>query len=144
MRLLYLPVKERRVDWNPSDELMRALRKDTILVSVMAANNETGVLQPIREIVVLCRERGIIFHTDAAQALGKTPINVSADNIDLSFSISLVTKGLRPGPKGVGALYVRKSAEVKLAPQIRRRRARAWTALGNAECSGNRWIGESL
>jgi len=108
----YLPVEsDGLVDLN---ELMRALRKDTILVSVMAANNETGVLQPIREIGALCRERGIIFHTDAAQAVGKTPINVGADNIDLvSISAHKVY-----GPKGVGALYVRKSAEVKIAPQI--------------------------
>lgn len=84
----------------------------TILVTIIAANNETGTLQPITEIGKLCRERGVIFHTDAAQAAGKVPLGVARQNIDL-LSIS----GHKIyGPKGVGALYVRKGVE--LAPQI--------------------------
>jgi cysteine desulfurase len=79
----------------------------------MAANNETGVLQPVAEIGKLCRERGICFHTDAAQAAGKIPINVVSDNIDL---LSISAHKLY-GPKGVGILYVRKDGP-KISPQI--------------------------
>ena len=93
-------------------QLERAIESGTILVSIMAANNETGTLQPIAEIGTLCRERGVIFHTDAAQAAGKTPLNVVKQNIDL-LSIS----GHKIyAPKGVGVLYVRKGLE--LAAQI--------------------------
>ncbi len=82
----------------------------------MAANNETGVLQPIAEIGKLCRERGVVFHSDAAQALGKIPIDVVRQNIDL-LSIS-AHKAY--GPKGVGALYVRDG--ISIVSDHRRRR----------------------
>ncbi len=85
------------------DNLKRALDDKTILVTIMSANNEIGVLQPIEEIGRLCRERGVIFHTDAAQSIGKMPINVDKQSIDL---MSIAGHKLY-GPKGVGALYVR-------------------------------------
>lgn len=95
--------------------LENAFQSDTILVSVMTANNEIGVLQPIAEIGQLCRDRNIIFHTDAAQALGKVSLDVQAMNIDL---LSMTAHKLY-GPKGIGALYVRrKKPRVQLAPQM--------------------------
>lgn len=96
-------------------ELEQALRPDTILVSVMAANNEIGVLQPLAEIGALCRSRRILFHTDAAQALGKIPLDVEALQIDL---MSMTAHKLY-GPKGVGALYLRgHNPRVQLAAQL--------------------------
>jgi cysteine desulfurase len=109
----YLPVQENgRLDLV---QLQAALREDTLLVSVMAANNEIGVLQPLAEIGRLCRQRGVFFHADAAQALGKIPLDVEAMSIDL---LSITAHKLY-GPKGIGALYRRQgSAGVKLAPQL--------------------------
>ncbi len=95
--------------------LEKALRPDTILVSVMAANNEIGVIQPTAEIGAICRQHKILFHTDAAQAIAKIPLNVEAMQIDL---MSLTAHKVY-GPKGIGALYVRRrQPRVKLAPQI--------------------------
>ncbi|MFN6495889.1 MAG: cysteine desulfurase family protein [Nostoc sp. DedQUE01] len=95
-------------------ELEKAFRPETILVSVMAANNEIGVLQPLAEIGEMCRTRQIIFHTDAAQAIGKIPLDVQAMKIDL---MSLTAHKVY-GPKGIGALYVRRrNPRVQLAPQ---------------------------
>ncbi|QSJ18861.1 IscS subfamily cysteine desulfurase [Nostoc sp. UHCC 0702] len=95
-------------------ELEKAFRPETILVSVMAANNEIGVLQPLTEIGEMCRDRNIIFHTDAAQAIAKIPLDVQAMKIDL---MSLTAHKVY-GPKGIGALYVRRrNPRVQLAPQ---------------------------
>jgi cysteine desulfurase len=95
-------------------ELEKAFRPETILVSVMAANNEIGVLQPLAEIGEMCRGRGVIFHSDAAQAIGKIPLDVQAMQIDL---MSLTAHKVY-GPKGIGALYVRRrNPRVQLAPQ---------------------------
>ncbi|HEY9828767.1 MAG TPA: cysteine desulfurase family protein [Stenomitos sp.] len=95
--------------------LEQVLRPDTILVSVMAANSEIGVLQPLEEIGRLCRDRQIIFHTDAAQALGKIPLHVERMQIDvMSFTAHKLY-----GPKGIGALYLRRrSPQIRLAPQL--------------------------
>lgn len=93
-------------------QLEGALRDDTLLVSVMLANNEIGVVQPIGEIGKLCRARGILFHCDATQAVGKMPVDVAGLHVDLmSFSAHKLY-----GPKGAGALYVRRG--VKLAPLL--------------------------
>ncbi len=97
------------------EQLEKAIRPDTILVSVMAANNEIGVIQPLVEIGQLCHQANVLFHTDAAQAIGKTPLDVNAQQIDL---MSLTAHKIY-GPKGIGALYVRRrNPRVQLAAQL--------------------------
>ncbi|MDR0572245.1 MAG: IscS subfamily cysteine desulfurase [Rickettsiales bacterium] len=96
------------------DELRNAITDKTVLVSVMAVNNEIGVIQDLKSIGEICRERNVYFHTDGAQAFGKIPLNMNGMNIDL-MSIS----GHKIyGPKGVGALYVRRSPRVRIEPII--------------------------
>ncbi|HLW54899.1 MAG TPA: IscS subfamily cysteine desulfurase [Candidatus Angelobacter sp.] len=109
-RVTYLPVgADGLIDLN---RLQEALTDKTILVTVMAANNEIGVLQPVTEIGRMCRDCGVLFHSDAVQALGKVPVDVTEMNLDLAS----LTAHKNYGPKGCGALYVRSG--VKVSPII--------------------------
>ncbi len=112
-RVTYLPLKgDGLIDL---EMLKESFTDKTILVSIMYANNEIGVIQPIAEIGKMCRERGVLFHTDGVQAIGKVPVNVNTDNID----IMSITAHKLYGPKGVGALYVRrKSPRVQITAQM--------------------------
>jgi len=112
-RVTYLPVKgDGLIDLHM---LREAITDKTILVTIMYANNEIGVLQPVAEIGKICREKGVLFHTDGVQAIGKVPVDVNRDHIDLMS----ITAHKLYGPKGVGALYVRrKNPRVQLTAQM--------------------------
>ena len=113
VRVTYLPVQTNGLI--DLDQLRAAITDKTILISIMYANNEIGVLQPVAEIGKIAKERGVLFHTDGTQAAGKIPVNVTQDNIDL-MSISAHKMY---GPKGVGALYVRRrNPRVQLTAQM--------------------------
>ena len=141
-RVTYLPVQaDGLID---IEDLKRAIVTEpdkTILVSIMYANNEIGVLQPIAEIGKICHEKGVLFHTDGVQAVGKIPVDVQKDNIDvlsLSRPQDLWAEGC-----GRAVCSPAQSARADLGAD-QRRRPRARDAVGHAECAGHRWAGQGL
>ena len=106
-KVTYLDVDENGIV--KIDDLLKAITPETILISVMFANNEIGAIQPIKEIGMIAKEHGILFHTDAVQAFGQVPIDVDEMNIDMLSSSGHKING----PKGIGFLYIRKGVKIR-------------------------------
>lgn len=108
----YLPVdRDGRIDL---DQLKNSITEQTVLVSLMVANNEIGTVLPIDQVVAICSQAGVLFHTDAAQAVGKTPLNLETSGVDLaSISAHKIY-----GPKGIGALFVRRQSQTRIRPAL--------------------------
>jgi cysteine desulfurase len=113
-------------------EVEAAIREDTCLVTIMTANNEIGTIQPIREIGAICRKKGLLFHTDAVQAVGHIPLNVAEDNIDLLSASAHKFHG----PKGVGFLYAKRASASRTSLKAGRRSAAS--AQERKMCRGSR------
>ena len=94
--------------------LESSITEQTLLFTVLHLHNEIGVIQPLKEVGAICRKKGVFFHIDAAQSIGKVPLNVEEDNIDM---ISITGHKIY-GPKGIGALYIRKKPRVRVVPII--------------------------
>ena len=138
-RVTYLPVKADGII--DLEDLKRAIDDKTILVTIMAANNEIGVLQPIREIGKLCHEKGVLFHTDAVQAVGKVPFNVIDDF--RGRGLNLRAQNLRTKGRGRALCAPAQSARANRRAD-RRRRPRARHEVGHLECARHRGPGQSL
>ncbi len=137
--ITFLPVDQNGIV--SISKLQDSIRTDTILVSIMTANNEIGTIQNIKEIGRICSEHNVFFHTDASQAIGKIPFDVTENNIDLAS----FTAHKFYGPKGIGALFLKEKTKTnKNCSANARRRPRKWYALGYSKCSWYSWIWQSI
>ena len=112
VEVTYLPVHENGII--TASQVEKAICDKTALVSIMAVNNEVGTIQPIAEIGKICRENNVLFHVDAAQTIGKIPFDVTTNNVDMAS----ISAHKMYGPKGVGALYIRRNARIQIEPLI--------------------------
>ena len=133
--ITYLPVDQNGIV--STSKLQDSIRTDTILVSIMTANNEIGTIQNIKEIGKICSENNVLFHTDASQAIGKIPFDVIENNIDLAS----FTAHKFYGPKGIGALFIKKKTKpIRIAPQMLGGGHEKGMRSGTLKCSSISWF----